>query len=78
MLRPRFLTRFQSSWYHAAEHRKDTTKPNIITLAWVGTVNSEPPMLSVSIRTTRHSHRQIMESKEFVVKSGNRIHCGSL
>lgn len=42
-------------------------KPNIITLAWTGTINSEPPMLSVSIRKSRHSHRQIMESGEFVV-----------
>ncbi len=42
-------------------------KPNIITLAWTGTINSEPPMLSVSIRQSRHSHQQIMESREFVV-----------
>lgn len=42
-------------------------KPNIITLAWAGTINSEPPMLSVSIRKSRHSHQQIMESREFVV-----------
>ena len=24
-------------------------KPNIITIAWVGTVNSTPPMVSVSV-----------------------------
>ena len=42
-------------------------KPNIITLAWVGTVNSEPPMLSVSIRKERFSHHQVKESGEFVV-----------
>ncbi|MHB1484779.1 MAG: flavin reductase family protein [Saccharofermentanales bacterium] len=46
-------------------------KPNIITLAWTGTVNSEPPMLSISIRKSRHSHRQIMESNEFVVNLVN-------
>jgi len=40
---------------------------NIITIAWVGIVNSEPPMVSVSIRKSRHSHRQISESKEFAV-----------
>ena len=40
---------------------------NIITIAWAGTVNSEPPMLSVSIRKSRHSHRQISESGEFSV-----------
>ena len=29
---------------------------NMITLAWAGTVNSEPPMVSVSIRKERYSH----------------------
>ncbi len=46
-------------------------KPNIITIAWTGTINSEPPMLSVSIRKSRHSHRQIMESREFIVNLVN-------
>ena len=40
---------------------------NMITLAWAGTINSEPPMLSVSIRKERYSHRLISESGEFVV-----------
>ena len=42
-------------------------KPNIITLAWVGTVCSEPPMLSVSIRKDRFSHGIVSRSGEFVV-----------
>ena len=42
-------------------------KNNIITLAWVGTVNSDPPMLSVSIRKYRFSHAQIRQTNEFVV-----------
>jgi flavin reductase (DIM6/NTAB) family NADH-FMN oxidoreductase RutF len=42
-------------------------KPNIITLAWVGIVNSEPPMVSISIRPGRHSHGLIKASQEFVV-----------
>lgn len=42
-------------------------KPNIITIAWAGTVCSEPPMLSISVRPSRFSHAQIMESREFVV-----------
>jgi flavin reductase (DIM6/NTAB) family NADH-FMN oxidoreductase RutF len=42
-------------------------KPNIITLAWVGVVNSEPPMVSVSIRPERYSHACVKQSKEFVV-----------
>lgn len=42
-------------------------KPNLITLAWVGTVCSEPPMLSVSIRPGRFSHPIIEQTQEFVV-----------
>jgi len=41
--------------------------PNIITLAWAGTVNSEPPMLSVSVRKERYSYGLIKEKGEFVV-----------
>lgn len=46
-------------------------RPNIITIAWAGTVCSEPPMLSVSIRKERHSHRLISETGEFVVNLVN-------
>jgi flavin reductase (DIM6/NTAB) family NADH-FMN oxidoreductase RutF len=42
-------------------------KPNIITLAWAGTINSEPPMLSISIRKERYSYELIKEKGEFVV-----------
>ena len=42
-------------------------KPNIITLAWVGVVNSNPPMIGVSIRPERYSHACVKRSKEFVV-----------
>ena len=28
---------------------------NIITVAWVGIINSDPPMLSISVRPERHS-----------------------
>ncbi len=41
--------------------------PNLITVAWTGTVNSDPPMVSVSIRPSRYSHHMITESGEFVV-----------
>jgi flavin reductase (DIM6/NTAB) family NADH-FMN oxidoreductase RutF len=41
--------------------------PNMITLAWVGTVCSAPPMLSVSIRPSRYSYRLINLAREFVV-----------
>jgi flavin reductase (DIM6/NTAB) family NADH-FMN oxidoreductase RutF len=42
-------------------------KPNIITLAWVGVVNSSPPMISISIRPGRYSHRLVKASQEFVL-----------
>ncbi len=40
---------------------------DMVTLAWAGTVNSDPPMLSVSIRKDRYSHHMVRESGEFVV-----------
>lgn len=40
---------------------------NLITVAWAGTVCSEPPMLSVSIRKERYSYNIIKETGEFVV-----------
>ena len=42
-------------------------KPNIITLAWVGTLCSEPPTIGLGIRPTRYSHKLIENCKEFVV-----------
>ena len=42
-------------------------KPNIITVAWAGTVCTNPPMLSVSVRPERYSYHMIEKSGEFVV-----------
>jgi flavin reductase (DIM6/NTAB) family NADH-FMN oxidoreductase RutF len=42
-------------------------KPNIITLAWVGVVNSEPPMIGISIRPERYSYACVKGTREFVV-----------
>ncbi len=42
-------------------------KNNIITLAWVGTVCSEPPMVSISVRPERYSYAALKETGEFVV-----------
>ena len=47
--------------------KKLEERPNIITVAWAGTINSEPPMVSVSIRKSRHSHDLICQSQEFVI-----------
>lgn len=42
-------------------------KSNIITAAWTGTINSDPPMAYVSVRPERHSYQIIKESGEFVI-----------
>ncbi len=42
-------------------------KANIITLSWVGTINSDPPMLSISVRPDRHSYGLIEATGEFTV-----------
>jgi len=42
-------------------------KPNIITLAWVGTINSNPPMVSISVRKERYSYQLLEETGQFVV-----------
>ena len=46
---------------------KQPGKPDMVTAAWAGTVNSEPPMVSVSLRKDRFSHGLITASGEFVV-----------
>lgn len=40
---------------------------NLLTVAWTGTVCSDPPMVSVSVRKERHSHAMIRETGEFVI-----------
>ncbi len=45
----------------------DEVNSNITTIAWTGIINSEPPLVYVSIRPTRHSYSIIKESGEFVI-----------
>lgn len=42
-------------------------KPNIITLAWTGTVCSDPVMVTISVRKERYSYDIIKETGEFVI-----------
>lgn len=42
-------------------------KPNLITIAWAGTINSDPVRVSISVRPERYSHGLITESGEFVI-----------
>lgn len=46
---------------------REGEKPNIITVAWTGTVCSAPPMVSISVRKERYSYHILKESKEFVI-----------
>ena len=41
--------------------------PNLLTVAWAGTVCTRPPMVSISIRPERFSYPLIKESGEFVL-----------
>ncbi len=47
-------------------------KPNIITVAWTGTVCSDPPMVSISVRPERYSYHCIEETGEFVINLTTR------
>mgnify|MGYP004505443483 FL=1 len=40
---------------------------NIITVAWTGTICTNPPMVYISVRPERHSYQMIKESGEFVI-----------
>lgn len=42
-------------------------KSNLLTLAWTGTICSDPPMVSISVRPERYSHHMIEETGEFVI-----------
>lgn len=45
----------------------DGEKDNIITIAWTGTISSDPAMVSISVRPTRHSYEMIKKTGEFVI-----------
>lgn len=40
---------------------------NIITIAWVGTICSDPPMVSISVRPERYSYSILKDTGEFVI-----------
>lgn len=46
---------------------RESEKPNILTVAWAGTICTNPPMVSISVRPERYSYDIIKETKEFVV-----------
>lgn len=46
-------------------------KANIITVAWAGTICTNPPMMSISIRPERYSYHMIEQTGEFVINLTN-------
>lgn len=40
---------------------------DIVTVAWAGTICTNPPMVSISVRPERFSHHMLMETGEFVI-----------
>ena len=42
-------------------------KSNIITIAWTGILNTNPPIVYISVRPTRYSYNMIKETGEFII-----------
>ncbi|MDD2799328.1 MAG: flavin reductase family protein [Bacteroidales bacterium] len=40
---------------------------NLVTVSWVGTICTDPPMCYISVRPSRHSHPILMKNREFVI-----------
>ncbi len=47
--------------------KREGEKPNIITVAWSGTICTSPAMAYISVRPERYSYDIINETKEFVI-----------
>lgn len=45
----------------------EQNQTNIVTVAWTGTINSDPAMTYISLRPSRYSYDIIKQSKEFVI-----------
>jgi flavin reductase (DIM6/NTAB) family NADH-FMN oxidoreductase RutF len=46
---------------------QDAASYNIITIAWTGTICTQPAMCYISVRPERHSYKLIKDSGEFVI-----------
>ena len=51
--------------------KKGDDRADIVTIAWAGTVCSDPAMVSISVRPERFSHDIIEQSGEFVINLVN-------
>ena len=62
--------------------QKPGQRPNIITVAWTGTVCSDPAMVYISVRPERYSHEILCSTGEFVINlvseklTGSMDYCG--
>lgn len=55
--------------------KREGEKPNIITVAWAGTICTNPAMVSISVRKERYSYDIIKESGEFVINLTTKELC---
>ena len=46
---------------------REGEKPNLITVAWTGTVCTNPPMVYISVRPERYSYSILKATKTFVI-----------
>lgn len=46
---------------------REGEKPNLITVAWTGTICTNPPMVYISVRPERYSYSILKETKTFVI-----------
>lgn len=64
MLYPLPAVMVTCGYYHGENM---TEKCNILTISWAGTICTDPAMLSISVRPSRHSYEMIKKSGEFVI-----------
>lgn len=50
-------------------------RPNILTIAWTGVLNTHPPMTYISVRPSRYSYQMLMEQREFVINLATSAMC---
>jgi flavin reductase (DIM6/NTAB) family NADH-FMN oxidoreductase RutF len=53
-------------------------KTNILTVAWTGTVCTDPPMAYISVRHNRASYEMLKESREFVINLPDESLCHAM
>ncbi len=55
--------------------RDKNGRDNILTVAWAGTVCTNPPMVSISVRPERYSYHMLKETGEFVINLTTESMC---